>query len=62
MGDCDSKVQQARINLPSLALIWERFQLSDRAGAAVANAVIKNLNSSNLLTNYYDISLLIKGN
>ena len=25
MGDCDSKLQQARINLPSFALIWERF-------------------------------------
>ena len=48
MSDCDSKLQQARINLPSLALICERFQLSDRAGAAVANAVIKDLNLSNL--------------
>ena len=43
MGDCDSKLQQATINLPSSALICERFQLSDRAGAAVANAVIKDL-------------------
>ena len=41
MGDCDSKLQQARINLPSFALICKSF-------AAVANAVIKNLNSSNL--------------
>ena len=54
MGGCDSKLQQARINLPSLALICERFQLSDCAGAAMANAVIKNLNSSNLLTKYDD--------
>ena len=43
MGDCDLKLQQAKINLPSLALICERFQISDRAGAAVANAVIKDL-------------------
>ena len=54
MGDCDSKLQHARINLLSLALICERFQLSDRAGAAVENAVIKDLNSSNLLTKYDD--------
>ena len=35
-------------------MICERFQLSDREGAAVANAVIKDLNSSNLLTKYDD--------
>ena len=58
MGDCDSKLQQARINLPSLALKCERFQLSVCAGAAMANAVIKDLNSSNLLTKYDD-SLII---
>ena len=62
LGDCDSKLLQARINLPSLALKCERCQLSDRAGAAVAHAVIKNLNSSNLLTKYDDISLLIEAN
>ena len=58
MGDCDSKLQQARINLPRLALKCERFQLSDCAGAAMANAVIKDLNSNNLLTKYDD-SLII---
>ena len=62
MGDCDLKLQQARINIPSLALICERFQLSNRAGAAVAPAVIKDLNSSNLLTKYDDISLLTAAN
>ena len=44
MDDCDLELQQAKINLLSLALICEKFQLSDRAGAAVANAVIKDLN------------------
>ena len=62
MSDCDSKLLQARINLPSLGLICEKFQLSNRAGAAVANAVIKDLNLSNLLIKYDDISLLIEAN
>ena len=48
MGDRNSKLQQTRINLPSFALICERFQVSDRAVAAVENAVIKGLNPSNL--------------
>ena len=39
MDDCDSKLQQARINLPSFALICKSFQNSDRAGTSVANAV-----------------------
>ena len=43
MGDCDSKLQQARISLPSLTLICERFQFTDRTEAAVENAVIKDL-------------------
>ena len=54
MGDCDSKLEQARINLASLALICKRFQLSGCVGAVAANAVIKDLNSSNLLINYDD--------
>ena len=61
MGYCDSNQQQATINLPHLALICERFQLY-RAGAAVVNAVIKDINSSNLLTKYDDSSLLIEAN
>jgi len=34
---------QNRCSWPNLSLMCERFQLSDRAGAAVANAVIKDL-------------------
>ena len=62
MGERDSKLQQARINLSHLALICERFQLSDHEGAAVSYIVIKDINSSNLLTKYDDITLLIKAN
>ena len=62
MGVHDSKLQQARINLLSFALICERFQLSDHAVAAMANAVIKDLNSSNLWTKYDDSLLLIEAN
>ena len=34
---------QNRASWPNLSLICERFQLSDRAGAAVANAVLQDL-------------------
>ena len=57
VGDCDSKLLQARINLSSLALICERCQLSDRAGAAVAHASSRILIQAtflpNMMTSHY---------
>ena len=41
-----------------MAVICDRYQISDRAGAAVANAVMKDLNSYGLLVKYnYSLSI-----
>ena len=48
----EEDLQQNRSRWPNLALICDRYLISDRAGAAVANAVMKDLNSNGLLIKY----------
>ena len=48
----EEDLQQNRSRWPNLALICNRYLISDRAGAAVANAVMKDLNSNGLLIKY----------
>ena len=45
----EEDLQQNCSRLPNLAFICDRYVISDRAGAAVANAVMKDLNSNGLL-------------
>ena len=42
---CFSKfiLQQNRVTLIEFALVWERYEVSDRAGAAIASATLKAL-------------------
>ena len=48
----EEDLQQNRSRWPNLAFICYRYLISDRAGAAVANAVMKDLNSNGLLIKY----------
>ena len=46
----DPNKDRNRTSWPNLSIICERFQLSDRAGATVANAAIKDLEINNILS------------
>ena len=48
----EEDLQKNRSRWPNLAFICDRYLISDRAGAAVANVAMKNLNSNGLLIKY----------